>query len=372
MRNTRTVVRRRKIHGLDGLRTLALIGVLLFHTFPARFPGGYFGVIIFFVISGFLAAYTAVYQLKKNGSFPILSYYRKRLIRLYPGIIIVVFCSVAVLARIDPNKLANTQSEVLSILLGYNNFWQMKTKADYFANLSQNSPFTHLWYIAILIQFELIWPWLVNFYRIIRRKYNREIALLMILIMTLLSCLVMPLRILISGKVDTSVLYYDTSCRSFSIMTGVFLGFLYGENNGRLRVFSRPLPACVSVTLFAAVTWGIYLKVSGDDTGVYKWGMLVYTFAVCLILLVVQNRKNHAGRYLDLRICGWISRYSYEIYLWQYPVLFLSQLLGFTTMAGYIGQILVILILSVWLHDFPSLFQKKRKSRVGNRNKVMA
>lgn len=353
-------MKRRKISGLDGLRTLALIGVLLFHTFPKQFPGGYFGVIIFFVISGFLSAYSAASQLKKTGKFSILSYYKKRLIRLYPALIIVVFCSVGVLAKVDPNKLANTQSEVISILLGYNNYWQMKTSADYFANLSQNSPFTHLWYIAILIQFELIWPWLVNLYRIIRNKSGKQSALLMVLFLTVLSCLVMPLRILLQKKVDTSVLYYDTFCRIFSIMVGVYLGFLCGENS-RVRVFSNRHVSAFIVILFVIITWIIYVKVPGNAVSVYAWGMLVYTLSVSVVLLVVLNRKNHVGRYLDLKLCGWISRYSYEIYLWQYPVLFISQLLGYTTVIGYIGQIAVILILSIWLHDFPILFSVKKK-----------
>lgn len=356
-------MKRRKIAGLDGLRILALIGVLLFHTFPKQFPGGYFGVIIFFVISGFLAAYSASRQLKKTGSFSILSYYKKRLIRLYPALIIVVFCSVAVLAQVDPNKLANTQSEVISILFGYNNYWQMKTSADYFANLSQNSPFTHLWYIAILIQFELIWPWLVNLYRLIRNKAGKQSALLLILTLTVVSCLVMPVRILLGRNVDTSVLYYDTFCRIFSIMVGVYLGFLCGESN-RVRVFSNKFVSAVIVILFIIITWIIYIKVPGNALSVYAWGMFAYTLLVSIVLLVVLNRKNRVGRYLDLRICGWISKYSYEIYLWQYPVLFISQLLGYTSVIGYIGQIAVILILSTWLHDFPSLFHTKKEKKI--------
>lgn len=353
--------KRRKIAGLDGLRTLALIGVLLFHTFPGQFPGGYFGVIIFFVISGFLAGYSAAHQLRKSGSFPVLSYYKKRLIRLYPALIIVVFCSVAVLAGTDPNKLANTQSEVASILFGYNNYWQMKTKADYFANLSENSPFTHLWYIAILIQFEVVWPWLVNLYALVRKKAGKQSALLMILALTLLSCLIMPLRILLQKNIDTGVLYYDTFCRVFSIMAGVYLGFLYGERK-KARGFSNPYVSAVIVVLFVVITWIIYRNVSGDALSVYACGMLVYTIAVSVVLIIILNRKNHVGRYLDLRLAGWISRYSYEIYLWQYPVLFVSQLRGFTSVTGYIGQIVVILILSVWLHDFPSLFRKQKKN----------
>lgn len=355
-------MKKRKISGLDGLRTLALIGVLLFHTFPKQFSGGYFGVIIFFVISGFLAAYSAVHQLKKTGTFSILSYYKKRLIRLYPALIIVVFCSVGVLARTDPNRLANTQSEVISILLGYNNYWQMKTSADYFANLSQNSPFTHLWYIAILIQFELIWPWLVNLYKIVRRKAGKQSALLMISVLTLLSCMVMPIRVLLQKNVDTSVLYYDTFCRIFSIMAGVYLGFQCGERK-RVHAFSNPLISSVIVILFIMITCIIYRKVPGNAISVYAWGMLVYTLLVSLVLLVIMNRRNHVGRCLDFRICGWISRYSYEIYLWQYPVLFISQLLGYTTVIGYIGQIVVILILSAWLHDLPSLFNVKKQNK---------
>ena len=159
----RPVHKTERIRGLDGLRTLALFGVLLFHMFPQKVSGGYFGVIIFFVISGFLTAYSTV----KKGRVSILSYYAKRMERIYPALILMLFISIEIISLVDKFKLLNVQEEVVSILLGYNNYWQISKSADYFANLSNTSAFTHLWYIAVLVQFELLWPWL---YLVCRRS----------------------------------------------------------------------------------------------------------------------------------------------------------------------------------------------------------
>ncbi len=356
MVNTTTVKRKtkapaRRVIGLDGLRTLALIGVLLYHTFPAKLPGGFFGVLLFFVISGYLAAYSGISSLREK-KFDILAYYKKRIVRIYPELIIVLFTTIGVMTMVDTSKMANTQGEVASVLLGYNNLWQIKMNADYFAQLSKSSPFTHLWYIAVLIQFELIWPWLLKGYEILRSRKQKGTGMLICLALTAASFLIMPIWAMITGSDGITVVYYHTATRIFALFAGVMTGLLHGE---RLHPFAQhltqPKTAGIALTVYILIYCLLYKFASGTSMWVYYIGMALATLIACRMIEIVSIRKNHTGRYMDNIIAKMISRYSYEIYLWQYPVLMICGILRLSSLPWhYALQLLLIAVLSIWLY----------------------
>ena len=322
--------------------------------------GGYFGVLIFFVLSGYLSAYK-VNDLFPDGHFRPLSYYKKRFLRIYPALILVILASIGALALIDPNRLANSQKEVLSILGGYNNYWQIGMQADYFANLTNTSPFTHLWYIAILIQFDLAWPLFALLYRIVKTHSSRANALLTFTIITLLSFLVMPLQMLLSSEVNITAVYYSTHTRLFSLMAGVLLGLLHQENlHITVLRFRHAAVTRIIYLLFLVLTVYIYFTCPGTQMLVYFPGMQLYTLIVVLLIEILQMNRKHLQYFLDDRISEWISRCSYDIYLWQYPVFFITGVLfpkGLPLMA--VLQIVLIVLLSIWSHALLSFKKKK-------------
>ncbi len=323
-----------KLLGFDGLRTFALFGVLLFHMFPRAVPGGYFGVILFFVISGFLSGVSAA----SAKSMEILPYYAKRARRIYPSLVIMVFITVQAIAILDHFRLQNAQPEILSVLLGYNNYWQISASADYFANLAANSAFTHLWYISILMQFEVIWPWL---FRFASGRTDKTIGILF-----LLSLFVMPVLSFVPS-VSRTLLYYGTLCRIHALLGGAWLGIRYASSKRRRKV--KPVLSLGLVLLFFAGSLFLYLHAGGENDWVYHFGMVSYALVCCLIVRTVLMDQRTAGRLLDQPFCAFFSRYSYEIYLWQYPVLFLFGLKNLNTAAWhYVLQALVILVMSVW------------------------
>ena len=328
-----------RIHGLNGLRTLALTGVLLFHMFPRTVPGGFFGVILFFVISGFLTAYSSV----QSGRTAVIPYYLKRMKRIYPALILMIFITVEAVAVTDHFRLANTQPEVLSILLGYNNYWQILQRADYFANLSSNSPFTHLWYIAILIQFELIWPWLFR----LARKLHRADTLR---IMALLSLFLMPVLSFVPS-VPQTVLYYGTFCRIHALLAGAYAGWKTAERKRNHHVRNIvSLPYFLFYFILTAVIW---FTVSGQNQAIYCFGMPAYAIASLIAVELCTDAKNPLTPLLDRGFAGFCSTYSYEIYLWQYPVCSVFAILGLSSgLLNILMQFFVLLILSVWSHHF--------------------
>ena len=148
----REVAGRRHIDGLDVLRTLTIVGVTLFHMFPERLPGGYLGVSLFFVLTGFLLAYTSKRSWLEH-RFCVKAYYWKRIKRIYPSLFIVLLTTIGIYQFVLPKAVAAIRPEFLSVVLGYNNWWQIAQNADYFTRLTNASPFTHLWFMGIEMQY---------------------------------------------------------------------------------------------------------------------------------------------------------------------------------------------------------------------------
>ena len=343
------------------MRALAAAGVLLYHAFPNVLKGGYFGVVTFFVISGYLSAV----GLRKNlqgTPFSVTEYYKKRFLRIYPGLIIMLLSSIGVLALVDMYRLANTPQEVMSVLLGYNNYWQIKMNASYFTNLTNTSPFTHLWYIAILIQFEVLWPLLAFLYMKLRENYGPGLALLGFSVVTLLSFFVLPAKMLLSAEPNFTSLYYGTMGRIFSLLAGALLGLMHAEGlHLTFLQFGGASTAGMSLSAYILITVILYFLASGTYGWVYSVGMQLYTILnVIMIEIFVLNRKS-LGRLTDDKLSSFISEYSYGIYLWQYPVLFISGIAG---LAGkwyaFPLQLAMIIILSVWMQRFLKPLGRKK------------
>lgn len=341
-----------KIYGIDALRTLALIGVLLYHTFPQTVPGGYFGVIVFFILSGFFTAYSTSMQPKQS----VMRYYLNRFKRIYPALILMIFITVALVSFVDTYRLQNTQEEVLSILLGYNNYWQLSKQTDYFANLTNNSPFTHLWYLAILIQFELIWPWLMKLYRRLKGR------LFIFTIFTFLTMLILPIRSFFPNA-SITVLYYATDTRIHALFLGALFGLIYAKGKLWNSRPVKPILSLIYIVFYVVISIIIYLKVPGTSIHVYRYGMLLYALFTCIYLTLCFSSRSRVAKLLENPIVSFLSKYSYEIYLWQFPILFLFGILKWNTgFFSYLFQIILILLVSIWTHQFVDLLIKRKKS----------
>ena len=122
------------IEGLDALRGIAILGVILYHLMPGKVPGGFLGVNMFFVLSGYLIYRTSVWDLRED-RYSAISFYKKRIGRIYPVMIVMVIAVVGFLVLYMPQVVKGKLGEVISIFGGYNNIWQVRQSASYFARL---------------------------------------------------------------------------------------------------------------------------------------------------------------------------------------------------------------------------------------------
>ena len=336
-----------RIEGLDGLRTLAIVGVTLFHMFPEAVPGGYMGVSLFFVLSGYLLAYTCSRQLAQ-GSFSVAGYFWRRIKRIYPSLLLVLLVSTGAYYLLVPDVVAAVRPEVVSVLLGYNNWWQIAQNADYFTRLINTSPFTHLWFMGIELQYYLLWPVLFFFYAVLQSFFGTRAALLFMAFFGLASACVMPLSY-VPGD-DVTRLYYGTDMRIYALLFGAVMGLQRAEAGP--HVMKSELLRKISCAAFVgmlAITIIAYFTLDGQNPLVYQGGMLAMTLLFCLLLRLTEDRGLPFGALLDMQGFRWIGKRSYGIFLWQYPVILLFSCMGWDKMPGwYFLEIALILLLAVW------------------------
>ena len=141
-----------KRKGLDMLKGIAIIGIFLYHLIPSIFPGGFLGVPLFFVLSGYLMFTTSTSYLNTE-TFPVMDYYKKRIRRIIPPLFIMVMLVCCAMTLMKSRQMIGIREQILSIFLGYNNWWQIEQDASYFSHLTNASPFTHLWFLGVEMQF---------------------------------------------------------------------------------------------------------------------------------------------------------------------------------------------------------------------------
>ncbi|MDO4467475.1 MAG: acyltransferase family protein [Bacillota bacterium] len=338
------------LYGLDALRTLAIVGVTLFHIFPSTVKGGYLGVCLFFVITGFLLSVNS----KKK--FNIFEYFKKRIMRIYPSLLVVVFVTCGICFFFSNNTLSGMKQEVLSILGGYNNWWQIGQNSDYFTKSFNNSPFTHFWFLGIELQYYLIWPILFLLYRLFKK---RRMSLILVG-MSILSALCMIFGY--KANIDVTPLYYGTHTRFFALLLGSAFGFLFVSKK---RKYSSNYKAKQGLILAGEFLFTIlmYFVLDGQSALLYRGGMFVMTLLFVHMVSIVTDINLPYGKMLEIPAFKWFSKYSFPIYLWQYPVIFFFTVFGWVNFPFYqIFEIILIVLLAVGLEKLLNFRQIRNRT----------
>lgn len=348
-----------RILGLDFFRTLAIIGVTAFHMFSETLPGTFFSVPLFFVLSGYLLAFTCE-RARLEEKFSLLGYYLKRLKRIYPSLIIVLLTSVGVYYFLAPKIIEAIRPEVLSVILGYNNWWQIEQNSDYFARMTNTSPFTHLWFLGIELQYYFVWPVIFFAYEILYKVFGQRVALSFMAILAAASAAIMPM--MFQNHADITRLYYGTDTRVHALLFGAVFGL--ARANKISESTEKSSGGLWKYFIFVAGMGIIFVSckfVDGQSSWVYQGGMAAMSLLFCLMIFVTADEKINLGKFLERPIFRWIGKYSYGIFLWQYPVIFLFSWLGWTDLPfAPIIQLATIIILSVWSEEVSASLTRKK------------
>lgn len=293
---------------VDGLRAIAVTAVVLFHAFPSLLRGGFAGVDIFFVISGFLIGNIILSELA-GGTFSLADFYARRVKRIFPALLLVLMASFAfgwfeLLA--DDFKLLGAQIAGGAAFVSNFVLWH---QAGYFDTLSEKKPLLHLWSLAIEEQFYLVWPLALMFLHRLRRGAGMAIAAVWVLSFAINVLLVAH---------DATAAFYSPLSRFWELMTGCGLAWLTAGRQGRLERFNE-----ASSWVGAALSGTAILFLDSKFAFPGWWALLPTLGAALVIAGGPETRLNRA---LSNRAVVWVGLISYPLYLWHWPLLAFARI----------------------------------------------
>ena len=326
------------LNNIGLVRVLSCVAVFLYHMNILK--GGYLAVCVFFVISG----YFSCISLLKKEKVSLKEYYLKKFKSLYLPLLIVVFISTGIITLFNNINWYNLKPEVTSVLLGYNNFWQLNANLDYFASHS-SSPFMHLWYMGIILQFELVFPFIFMLLKKVGDKVHKILPCIISFILALSSVVFFFYSSLNSNIMVT---YYNTLSRIFSLILGVALAFIthYYKKKKLLSSKLLKINKVIFYTYLLIITVWCFLVESTS-----KYFAIIMFLTTIFSLRLITYGKETSNKKLTIfdKITKSISNVSYEIYLIQYPVIFLFQYIELNIYLEIVLIILITVVLSYLL-----------------------
>jgi peptidoglycan/LPS O-acetylase OafA/YrhL len=326
-----TAVAGHHLPALNGLRAVAVIGVVAYHLQLGWASGGYLGVDLFFVLSGFLITTLLLEEWGASGRISLGAFWGRRARRLLPALFLVVgaiglyLIANAVWGGPGANglvDLSDLRGDAISTLLYVNNWHSIFAHQSYFAQFSTPSPLQHTWSLAIEEQFYLVWPLvLLLLLRLAPRGWRRAGMLLTVSLGVLSSVL---MAILFHPGADPTRVYYGTDTRLFDLMAGATVAFVAASRPQPRRQARRTLHV---VAPLAAAALAAFWVTAGTPGGLPTNFMFEGGFLICAALaalVVADARLTEPGafsRALAWRPLHFIGTISYGIYLWHWPVI---------------------------------------------------
>lgn len=303
----------RHLPALDGLRGLALLGVLFFHAGGAL-PGGYLGVDLFFVLSGFLITSLLLGEHRETGRIVLWPFWVRRARRLFPALLSLM-PAIAIYARFfaKPTELQGLRTDALATL-GYVANWRaIFSHKSYWQLFAAPSPLEHTWSLCIEEQFYVLWPLAVAF--VLRSRARRSILVLAVAL-TVLSMVAM---IVLFDPERTSRVYLGTDTRAAGILAGAALAAVISPSTTfqPKTVLKLDVLGAISILGLAVAWW----KLEGANPFLYRGGFwLTELGALVLIACAVSGSRSMVARVLSFRPLTLLGTISYGVYLWHWPV----------------------------------------------------
>ena len=312
---------------IDSLRALAVLAVIIYHVDVNYLPGGFLGVDLFFVLSGYLISSLIIKEFRKTGTVNLYNFYIRRARRLLPAVYFMITVGLVVMVLFNEVLLRKSHLDAIFGYIYSSNWWYIFHKLDYFDSFGAQSPFKHLWSLAIEEQFYMIFPLL--FLLVNRKKKSKDGTyklnknfLYVVLGLILVSLIA---HILLFDINNISRIYFGTDTRAFSLLVGVVGAILYPMERLHAKVTPQQnmLYSVVSlVSIATLITVMIYT--SEYNTLLYRGGFLLV--AILGLIVIISSGKQHTlmSRLLSFKPVVFIGKISYSLYLWHFPVLVLT------------------------------------------------
>jgi peptidoglycan/LPS O-acetylase OafA/YrhL len=342
---------------IDGLRALAVLSVIFYHAFPKYLKGGFVGVDIFFVISGYLITSIILKNLENN-NFCLFEFYARRIKRIFPALILVLFSCTAlgwfILTDVEYILLAK---HIKASALFYTNF-ELAKEAGYFDVASISKPLLHLWSLAVEEQFYIFWPLLL----MLGRKFG--LNLLSIITATILLSFFISIKILYKNPVNA---FYFPWYRMWELISGSLLAYINLKNLPTIEKFKKPINHYLNIIIYNSYS-------RHRNTTLQETASVIGFLMIILSIIYLKKSNNFPGWKAALPIIGsvliiaagtntWINKkilsqkllvgiglISYPLYLWHWSLLSFAHILdGGNVLKNIIWITLLIILILSWI-----------------------
>ena len=328
--------------GLDGMRALAVVAVMVYHANSDWLSGGFLGVEVFFVISGYLITLLLMAEHERTGRVDLIGFWIRRARRLLPALFVMLFLLLTYTAFFKPDTLGQLRGDLIAGL-GYSSNWYQIWVGQGYSSSGDFAPLRHLWSLAVEEQFYLLWPIVMMF--LLRVGTRRLAKTALVLFISAIVVNVGMAMLFHSGQVGTcdltpeaywqaggrciskaDTLYLSTITRSGGLLLGAAFAMFWRPvaiMRGPLRNLGRTLDiiAILGVVILGLLFWKVsFLTPSGADPWLFRGGFFVTGIASLMVIGGVTHRYALAGKVLGNRLFSYIGTRSYGLYLYHWPI----------------------------------------------------
>jgi peptidoglycan/LPS O-acetylase OafA/YrhL len=308
--------------GIDGLRALAVLAVFVyhFHNGGGWLPGGFLGVDVFFVISGYLITSLLLSEYRKEGRVDLVRFWLRRARRLLPAVGVLIAVVMILAVFFDFGQISRLRADALASM-GYVTNWELIfSHQTYFEQFARPSLFRHLWSLAVEEQFYLLWPIV---FAVCMTRFGHRRLVLGVIAGALASSLLM---LILFDPANPNRVFYGTDTRATPLLMGVALAFLWHPD--RLRATTGRL-APIALDAIGAVALSMvvitFMTVHDYDLSLYRGGFLLLSVWSALLIGALAHPAAQIGRVVGNPALRWLGLRSYSFYLWHWPVLALTR-----------------------------------------------
>ena len=312
--------------GLDGVRALAVMGVLLYHGDLTWMQGGFLGVDVFFVLSGFLITTLIVEEFNRSGRIDFKRFYLARARRLLPALLLMLVIVGMLAAFIYRDSAASFRADALASMFYVTNWWYIFSDTSYFEAIGRPPFLAHLWSLAVEEQFYLLWPAVVW---LLLRWRGRGAVFYVALGGAVASTLWMAFLAITNGypqEADPSRAYFGSDSHIMGLLLGAALAMVWrpGRLSTRLTAGAKAVITTIGVVALLTVIW-FFWQVGEYSNFIYRGGFLVLSAVVCVLIAAASHPGAPFGRMLGAQPMRYIGQRSYGLYLYHWPIYVITR-----------------------------------------------
>ena len=307
--------------GLDGLRAIAIIGVLLYHAGIDWVPGGFLGVDVFFVLSGFLITSLILEEYDRAGRIDFKRFYIRRARRLLPAVFVLLIAVGIAALLFYRDALSAFREDALATLLYLNNWWYIVVDQSYFESMGRPPLLKHLWSLSVEEQFYLIWPAVAL---LLVRRGGRPLVRRVAILLAIASTAWMAYLAIRGGypvDADPSRAYFGTDSHMMGLLMGAALATVWrpGRLSASIPRGAQALVTGIGVAMIAVIA-GFYLFVGEFTPWLYRGGFLALAVFTAVLIAAATHPASPLGPLLGIGLLRYLGQRSYGIYLWHWPI----------------------------------------------------